>query len=253
MVVAMAEGRGWIRRLAPDRWLDEVPSGEHESVVRSAWLTAMVATVETAGVEWLTALARALEAEDKLLQLRLCGELGIVCPRTVVVTDRARIPDSLGETVVVKPLARGDFRTSSGEARVVYATATRRDEPLLDALGGAPFLIQELVPAKAHLRVVTVGEQAWVCSLDADGLPVDWRSNKAAHSSFRAVHRERTGAAALSLARRLGVGYSSQDWIVTADDRDVFLELNPGGQWLFLPDNPASAVTDAVAKWLVGT
>jgi hypothetical protein len=52
------------------------------------------------------------------------------------------------------------------------------------------------------------------------------------------------------LSAALGVGYSSQDWIEDVDGAHYFLDLNPGGQWLFLPF--ADEVTAAIADWLGG-
>ncbi|HVE45526.1 MAG TPA: hypothetical protein VNA57_02100 [Acidimicrobiales bacterium] len=54
------------------------------------------------------------------------------------------------------------------------------------------------------------------------------------------------------MAGALGVGYSSQDWVVDRSGQPWFLDLNPGGQWLFLPEPAASAVTASVAAWLAG-
>jgi hypothetical protein len=58
-------------------------------------------------------------------------------------------------------------------------------------------------------------------------------------------------ASAVRLAAALGVGYTSQDWIDDGD-RVVFIDLNPGGQWLFLPPEVARPATAAIAKHLVG-
>ena len=60
---------------------------------------------------------------------------------------------------------------------------------------------------------------------------------------------EKVGEQAVALARALGVGYSSQDWLVRGEDR-LFIDLNPGGQWLFLPDAVAQPVTEAIAGFL---
>lgn len=244
--------RGWLRRLAPEAWLEESPPGGHEAVVRSAWVTALVTLIDAANVSWLSDLQPLFAAESKLAQERACRSLGVDYPRTVVATRRSRIPDELGDRLVLKPLATGYYREASGQPRVVHATALDRDAPELDALGGAPFLVQEHVPAAAHLRIVTVRDQAWVCRLDAAELPVDWRAATIAHSSFEQVEMTETARRALTLAAALDVGYSSQDWIVKPDGSEVFLDLNPGGQWLFLPANVATAVTTAIVDWLTG-
>ena len=108
------------------------------------------------------------------------------------------------------------------------------------------------IEAKAHLRIVTVGGRAWVFELDASALPLDWREEPRAHRDWIIAERCEQARSAARLAAAMQVGYSSQDWIVATDGRCVFLDLNPSGQWLFLPDPAANEVTVAIAEWLEG-
>lgn len=55
---------------------------------------------------------------------------------------------------------------------------------------------------------------------------------------------------ALQAARVCRVGYSSQDWMADHDGHWWFLDLNPAGQWLFLPAQVADRVTQGLADWL---
>jgi hypothetical protein len=119
----------------------------------------------------------------------------------------------------------------------------------LDHLGPAPFLIQERLFAERHLRVVTVGDRVWVCELRADKLPVDWRKDADAHHQFVPTRDERVERSATALAAAAQLGYSSQDWIVQ-DGEPFFVDLNPAGQWLFLPEPVASEVSAQIARWL---
>jgi hypothetical protein len=249
-LVNLAGSRGWLRRLAPDDWQGGVPPDGHEGIVRQAWSAAIVSLVSLARVEWLSSLTRILGAEDKLVQARACRELNLPTPPTVLVTRPQRIPLHFGHRLIVKPFAAGHFREETGDARVVYATPITRDDPRLELLSGAPFLIQPLLGAVAHRRICTVKGQAWVAELNADGLEADWRSIERAHSSFRTINDDRAAENALRLSRHLGVGYSCQDWLIGEDDQSYFLDLNPAGQWLFLP--AASHITCAIADWLIG-
>ncbi len=241
--------RGWLRRIAPEKWHEGVQLDGHSGVVRQAWDSVVASLVELAEVEWLSSLSRIFATEDKLLQLRACRELGLSSPPTLLLTRRDRIPPDFGDDLIVKPFAAGHYREETGDAKVVYATAMARDDPRLDLLAGAPFLIQPCLTAAAHRRIVTVHERAWVCELSAGGVDLDWRSTERAHSSFRLVENPEAAARALQLARHLGVGYSSQDWLVDQTGKAHFLDLNPAGQWLFLP--AAEAITSAIADWLV--
>jgi hypothetical protein len=53
----------------------------------------------------------------------------------------------------------------------------------------------------------------------------------------------------VTLATTLRAGFTSQDWIVD-DAGPAFLDLNPGGQWLFLPHEVSAPATAALADWL---
>lgn len=244
--------RGWLRRLAPESWRDRVVGDSHIGVVQQAWTTAVAVLVELAGVCWLSGLSEIFAAEDKLIQRRACRDAGVNSPPAVLLTRRERIPSEFGEKLVVKPLAAGHYRTEGGEARVVFATPMNRDDPRLDLLGGAPFLVQPELDARSHLRVVTVGKQAWIAELESEQLGLDWRATAAAHSSFRVAKNPEVAAEAVDLATKMGVGYSSQDWLIDRAGAAHFLDLNPAGQWLFLPDRVSDAVTLAIAEWLLG-
>lgn len=244
--------RGWMRRLAPPEWRRQAAPAGHEGAVRASWVALLVAIARGLGITWLSDLERLFIAENKLVQQAAARALDIAVPRSVVASSRERIPVELGAAFIVKPLGPGQFVSDEGVAQVLYARELARDAPELDALAGAPFLLQERLAAERHLRVVTVGTRSWVCALEAGELPLDWRRADEAHDAFVATdeHGEVAGAA-VRLAAELSVGYSSQDWVV-AGGRPRFLDLNPGGQWLFLPEPVSSAVTAQLAAWLAG-
>jgi hypothetical protein len=248
--IALQGGRGWIRRLAPEGWREEYRRATHDDVVRGAWMQALTSVLSLAGVLWLTDLSVFFAAEDKLAQYATARQLGFAVPPTALVSRRKLLPRALGNELVLKPHGLGQFREDDGKWHVVYATAMKRDDPRLDQLGSAPFLCQRRLVAAAHLRVVTVGKRSWCCELSAGKAPLDWRDSEETHSSFNRVARPSVEHDAVRLAQVLGVGYSSQDWIVDRDGRTHFIDLNPAGQWLFLP--VAEDVTEAIVDELVG-
>jgi len=247
--VRLAGGRGWLRRFAPDDWSVGVALGSRPAAERAAWLNLLTALAEDGRTRWLSPLDAIRRAENKLVAAIAATALGIPTPRTEVVGD---VADASGQgDVIVKPLGPGDFRGEGGEPLVVYTARRRRDDPDLAYLGGAPFVLQELLVANEHLRVVTVTQEGWACRLAADGLPVDWRKSADAHHAWEVTPRSEVVGDAIRLAHHLGLGYSSQDWIVT-DDGTYVVDVNPAGQWLFLPDDVAQSVTRAIAGWLAG-
>ncbi|WP_157416942.1 hypothetical protein [Nocardioides sp. Iso805N] len=241
-------GRGWIRRLAPAGWNVPLPREDAAaSAERSAALSGLAAVVRLTEIEWLSPVEALGAAENKPHQYRLLHQVGIAIPGWVVTTDPAAAPVDNGW--VAKPLGSGTFGDAAGIGYVVPTTAF--DPGQSAALAGAPFLLQQRVIAAAHARIVTVGSSAFSGTLPATGLPLDWRMDAAAHHSFTDQPApDEVCELAVMAASTLGVGYSSQDWICDTDGGWWFIDLNPAGQWLFLPTGPATGVTAAVAAFL---
>lgn len=244
--------RGWVRRLAPPDWGHEHRTGSRQAAAQAATISLIAGITRLRGIAWLTHIDPLLIAESKLVQIQLASTLGIRTPRTLVTGSNADAQRHLGPQVVIKPLGPGHFTAEDGTGAVAYATAVDLRDPKFAELGPTPFLIQEQIPAQTHLRVVTVKDRCWIAELNADGRPMDWRSQEDAHQSFRASQTDRTSveAAATAIALSLDLGYSSQDWLLTPDNSEVLLDVNPGGQWLFLPDSLGSDVSRAIASWL---
>lgn len=242
--------RAWLRRVAPDGWDAGTVLGSHDAAVKSSWLSLLSGIARTAQVAWLTDPAAAAVAENKLVQYAAAKPLDVRTPRTIVSSDLAAVTQALGQTFVVKPLGPAEFREDD-HARAMFTVVVSADDMRPDLWARAPFIAQELVRASRHLRVVTVGSRAWIAALESsDELPMDWRRATGAHRAFWPHEHDHVADQALRMAASLRVGYSSQDWVVDSEDVPYFLDLNPGGQWMFLPF--ADAVCDALASWLEG-
>ena len=250
-IALAAPTRGWIRRLAPPQWRLGVVGGSRDGAVRGAWLALLTGLIAEPTIKWLTPYAPLFMSENKLTQARCATRLGLRTPRTVVAGTSAEIPTELGERLVVKPLGASHYKADSGDALVLWAQPLSRDDQRLAYLEGAPFLVQEELRARRHLRVVTVSGRAWACELDATDLPLDWRRSESAHHAFRTTTEPGLETDAVRLAKALRLGYSSQDWIDTGDEL-VFVDLNPAGQWLFLPEPVSAEVARAIARHLTG-
>lgn len=242
--------RAWVRRLAPEAWSFGVVAGSEEAAEHGAWLSLLGAFGRAPHLRWLSALDDTLVAENKFHQLLVAKSVGVAVPETVVSNRTADVLARLGGARVVKTLGPSYF-VNGEEARVVFTQAI--DDDRMQAIDqGVPLVFQEQLEAREHLRVVVVGDRVWAGSLDAEGRPLDWRTDLDAHSAFvpadLSVEVE-TGA--LRVARALRLGYASQDWILT-DDGPFLVDVNPAGQWLFLPEPIADEVTQAIALWLRG-
>ncbi len=242
--------RGWIRRLAPPDWHRGLVVESHDGAVKTAWLTLLASVLRLCGVHWLSSVEDLVIAENKLVQYAAALRVGVQVPPTVVTNNHESARATLGGEIILKPLGPGHFYEGE-EPYVVFATVAKLDGPELRSLSAAPFIAQRRLVPRSHFRVITVDRDVWAAELSAANRPPDWRADHSAHRSFKTVTpRLDVASGALAIAKELRLGYTSQDWIL-ADDGPYLLDVNPAGQWLFLPPYVSKTVTAALASWLL--
>ena len=245
-------GRGWLRRVAPGRWGSGDLIGSVADVSFRARVRLIAAIARLGTREWLTDIDALQAAEDRIHQLAVASRLGIAIPRTIVSSDPAEIEQALGSEAVIKPLATGTFVNSEGEHRAVQTTPLTPELLASGDFGAAPFVAQERIEVRHHLRVVTAGCVATTAALEADRWPLDWRIADEAHFSWSRHESPEVEAQAVQLAAKLRVGFSSQDWLVPVSGSPMFIDLNPAGQWMFLPNDVADPITERIVDFLGG-
>lgn len=242
--------RGWLRRLAPAGSDHGITLGSRHSAMLASRLTLLAGVIRDPAITWLTPVDALFAAENKIVQYRTAAAEGIRVPKFLVNDDPQVLANELAEPFVLKPLGPANFVDDHGQNLVVFVKPLWSNDLNDVDMRQAPFLAQQKLDARLHLRVVTCGKDAWVAQLNPTGLPTDWRRRESAHRSFVSTDDwPRVEDAATRLAARLHVGFSSQDWIIDADG-PAFVDLNPGGQWLFLPEDVSAPVTARLARWL---
>jgi len=80
--------------------------------------------------------------------------------------------------------------------------------------------------------------------------PWDWRTDypALAHTPVDVLAPVRGGVSALM--RRLELRFGALDFVVTPDDRWLFLEINSNGQWAWIEDATGQPVAAAIADSL---
>jgi hypothetical protein len=218
----------------------------------SAWVEFAEGIANDPSVEWLTPLADLRRADNKLYQLRLAEQVGIRFPPTIIAPRRDILEQSLGRWVIIKALGSGVVPQPDGHEAVFYTTlvdlATLRDE----SFAMAPVIAQEYIKADEHLRIVTVRNQLWCASLSTHEDYIDWREMPPGLRQRWEITTipSKLQEDASTMAQLAKVGFSCQDWL-RAGNQFWFLELNPVGNWLFLPSPLATSVTHALTRWLI--
>lgn len=239
--------QAWLRRLAPASWASEIESSGVDAASHAAAVSALAAIIRDDRFTWLTELDQLGRSENKPFQYRQACAAGVPVPKWVITTDPNSVPNT--GRWVAKPLGPGSFIDGAGRGRIVPTTIVDTKNP--DLIAAVPFILQRFIPARTHARVVTVGGKAWSATLPADDLPVDWRMSRNSHRAFTSTPvPDQVLTLARIAARSNDVGFSAQDWIQDTSGDWWFVDLNPAGQWLFLPLSVTDPITAAIADFL---
>jgi glutathione synthase/RimK-type ligase-like ATP-grasp enzyme len=188
------------------------------------------------------------QASRKSLQLQMAGTCGLEFPRTLITNDAEQAQaffQELDGQVVVK--AFRSPRNGFVETRRVQP----EDFELKQHLQATPAIFQELVAGDSDLRVVGIGEHLFAARIRPKQQRVDFRL--AAQSEMERFELDAQTAAGLRrMMREFGIAYCAADFRLRADGRPIFLELNPGGQYLFVEMGTGYPITDTLARALVG-
>ncbi len=110
------------------------------------------------------------------------------------------------------------------------------------------------MPKAYELRVTVIGQSVMAVRINSQAhehTKVDWRADQHLAGLYEpAVLPASVNALIFKIMARLGLVYGAFDFIVTPDGSYVFLEVNPGGQWLFLEEATHTPITAEIAAFL---
>ncbi|MCP5049849.1 MAG: MvdD family ATP-grasp ribosomal peptide maturase [bacterium] len=200
-------------------------------------------------------------SSNKELQLDIARRMGLNIPRTLISNHPEEVRafyKTCKNGMITKALSSFAVM-EDGKEHVVFTTRVE-DNHLedLEGLSLCPMTFQELVPKKVELRITAVGNQLFAASIDPGAsriAGVDWRRD-----GRGLVERwqnytlpKETEIKLMALMDCLGLNYGAIDMIVTPDNRYVFLEINPVGEFYWLElYNPRFPISTAIANVLLG-
>jgi glutathione synthase/RimK-type ligase-like ATP-grasp enzyme len=198
------------------------------------------------------------QADLKATQLAVAARLGLEIPDTLIGND----PDELlrfyrdHDGQVISKLASPPLNRDFLDPLCVRYTEviSHRDLTHYRAARLGPVIVQGYVPKKVELRITLIGDDIFPVEIHSQRTrrtQHDWRhydhDNTPLHPHPLPAEVE---ARLRALMRHFGLSYGAIDMIVTPDDRYVFLELNPNGQFLWIEQLTGLPMSDALCDLL---
>jgi glutathione synthase/RimK-type ligase-like ATP-grasp enzyme len=206
--------------------------------------------------KWVNNIDAQTFISDKPTQLLLASKVGLDIPDTEITNDPAMVLSLFERTgrVIYKTLHWFVFPGQN----VVYTNEISKSDVLSGALEilRAPGIFQEFVEKDYELRVTVVGESVFavrICTPAHGDASVDWR-----HAQFDDIFESinldaDTATKILRFHKSAGLTLAVYDLIVTPKGKSIFLECNPGGQWLWLEDRLNIPITASLAAYLTAS
>ncbi|MBX9253670.1 MvdC family ATP-grasp ribosomal peptide maturase [Desmonostoc muscorum CCALA 125] len=248
----------WMRRIwQPDLGTDLAPqfkaacSNESLAVLDGFWDSLRTAT-------WVDDLQRISAAENKLRQLRVASEVGLVIPRTLVTNNAEQAREFFVEankkmvTKLLRPLSYGMEASS-----FFMYTSVVKEQDLVDAetLRYCPAVFQEQIPKELELRAVYVNGNLFVGALNASEYAEstqDWRRGTKEVLTWHPYQLPDKLIRCLdAFMARFGLLFGAFDFIKTPSGEYVFLEINPTGEWGMLERDLDYSISGAIADALL--
>lgn len=201
---------------------------------------------------WLNHPHRIAYSEYKPVQLTHAIACGLDIPATLITNDpdeAARFTDAT-RRVVYKPVSASTIAEDSRH-RVIFTT--KLDATVdFDSAAHTAHLFQEWIPKQYEVRLTVVDDDFFPVRIDAhsEDSAIDWRTDFASLTYSETSLPEPVRSAVGRFMRVLGLRFGAFDFIVTADDRWVFLEVNPNGQWAWIEDQTGLLISDSIASAL---
>ncbi|MBI2628175.1 MAG: hypothetical protein HYW71_01915 [Candidatus Niyogibacteria bacterium] len=188
---------------------------------------------------WVSKPSNIRNASHKYEQLLRAKSLGLNIPQTLITNDpdEARQFCYTVKTAVVKAVCRSVFLRGN-KYEMAYTSPINYDDVRIRDVIFSPCIFQEYVPKQLELRITVVKNEIFACAIysqKSEKTKHDWRNYDLANTPHNVwslpLEIEKK---CLNLVRSYNLNFGAIDMIITPENKYVFLELNPNGQWVWI-------------------
>lgn len=206
---------------------------------------------------WINGIFQTEQSQNRVHQIRLASESGFRVPETIITNQvmRKKIND---DSLIVKALHSHFVEVIPEIRNEVYAKSVKNElDILVDEYNNdsyiAPLVIQKNIIHRIEIRVFYIDN--FMCAIKYfSGENDEWHRN----------HMDKIGPSIIEMSiehkkkisiliNKLGLKYAALDFIwETSEDRLIFLEVNPFGDWRWLESRIKEPVfTNAIINYIL--
>lgn len=200
-------------------------------------------------------LRKAFKGENKFYQMELAKEIGLEMPETLISNNKKDILDFFDENEkCLFKMMNQNMYEDNGEYKGIYANVISKND--LEKFGETeenPLVFQKYIQKQFEVRYTVVGKEHFVCKIDSQKSKKaneDWRRYDISHTPHSVIEppaeiKEKVN----KFMETLGIVYGALDFIVTPENKWIFLEINCMGQFLWIEELTGLKISDAIVSW----
>ncbi|MCK9479955.1 MAG: RimK-like protein [Firmicutes bacterium] len=205
-----------------------------EQLYRSQWSAFIRNLIVFDKSKWINNPVDTYKAENKMYQLKLARDNGLVIPKTL-------LGNCISEDVIedneyiIKALDTALFHDGDVEL-FTYSTIVTGLELKCAELSSAPVIIQEHLKDKIDIRVTIIGEKIFPVKITRNGHGIvgDWRKTSKELLSYTPFELPvEVSSKLIVLMKQLNLLFGGID-LIFCNDKYYFVEVNPTGEWGWL-------------------
>ncbi len=190
-------------------------------------------------------------AENKIFQLQYAISHSILIPDTYIGNSREACLDFYEclktKKAIIKPISTG--KVADSEQIEVFQTQYFR--PFDEEVFLTPINVQNYIEKKFEVRLTVINSNFYAVKIETPD-KLDWRSDYSKHKYSVINCPEYIKNLCQKLLDDFNLRFGAFDFIVTPDDKWVFLEVNPNGQWLWLEQALNLDISQKIVEYLCG-
>ena len=247
----------WIRKPAEPKPNPETAPEDAKFAANEyrSFYESLMYLLETLPVRVVNKYAASRFINNKSVQLLLARDCGMNVPRTLMSNSPEAVREYFHDNpqrMICKTFSTHIWEKEQGGPVLVTETFELSADrlPSDEVLTYAPAIYQEMVVKKFDVRMVLLGAAVYSYALHNPKRALDWRGD-ATQGLVKVepiVTPPEVEKSVLAFAARSGIAYGSLDFAIDNQSRWWFLEINEGGQFLWL--DAANAALHVQEKFL---
>lgn len=199
----------------------------------------------------------------RMAQYMIALNAGLSVPDTLYTNEGEHIQRMFRrhKSLALKPIVKKHIKHRQSEdlTKIILTRKLEAQsfspEQLAVSAKNTPVQLQSYIPKCCEIRLTVIGKTLLACRIDSqasDRTKEDWRRYDLSKVGHEIVFLpESVTARILKFMAEAALEFGAIDLIHTPDDKYVFLEINPAGNWHWIEKMTGLPIAKNIADWLI--